>query len=217
MAERESESLFWHSSTSQIFGTRLNCHQSSRQDLERISTNISVSHRVMFWPAVSPLVLSSNENAASDLRFLATVGSPWLLQKDLSRHAGSLPCDENAPCYRLQSGAVVFSDLSVQQVDTYSAAYFNTFNRLFPLLEADHFMDKVVARLLSEGYKDDDPEGVLALLVFALGHLAHDGVLQYSTRTGAEGHSGFRGGTIERPSGLSLFNEARRRLGFITT
>ena len=171
----------------------------------------------MLWPAVSPLVLTGNEHAASGLHNLATEGSPWLIQKDLSRHAGSLPCDEVAHCYQLQSGAVVFSDLSLQKVDTYSAAYFNTFDRLFPVLDVDHFMDKVVARLLTQDYREDDPEGVLALFVFALGHLANDGVLRHPTRTVSEGYIEFRGDTIGRPSGLTLFNEARRRLGLIAT
>jgi hypothetical protein len=79
----------------------------------------------------------------------------------------------------------------VQQVGTYSAAYFDTFNRLFPLLDSDLFMDGIVARLLHQGYRDDDPEGVLALLVFALGRLAHDGVLQDPTSIGLDGNSRF--------------------------
>jgi hypothetical protein len=181
------------------------------------STNISVSHRVMLWPAVLPRLLPIKEETALNLHFLATIGSPWLLEKDLSRHTENLPCVEFAPYYRLRNGAVMFSDLSVQQVNTYSAAYFNTYNRLFPLLDADLFMDKVIAKLLRQGYKDGDPDSVLALLVIALGRLAHDGVLQHSTPAGRDEHSRFRGGTIERPFGLDLFNEARRRLGLLTT
>lgn len=38
------------------------------------------------------------------------------------------------------------------------------------------FLDEVVARLLREGYRDDDPESVIALLVFALSQLAINGV-----------------------------------------
>jgi hypothetical protein len=185
------------------------------QDDDKAPNNISVSHMILLWPAVHTLMLSGSNDPASDLRFLATIGSPWLLEKDASRHTENLPCDETVPYYRLQSGAVIFSNLSVQQVDTYSAAYFNTFNKLFPLLDSDLFMDGVVARLLHQGYRDDDPESVLALLVFALGCLAHEGILRDATQIGLNGNSGLRGGKITRPPGLGLFNEARRRLGLI--
>lgn len=47
---------------------------------------------------------------------------------------------------------------------------------LLPLLDPDIFMDRVVARLLREGYQDNDPESVLALTVFALGQLAIESV-----------------------------------------
>jgi hypothetical protein len=102
-------------------------------------------------------------------------------------------------------------------VNEYSAAYFKTFNVLLPLLEADVFVDVVVARLLQEGYGDDDPESVLALLVFALGQLATEGVTGEPTRASRDESSGFRGGSIERPPGLGLFNEARRRIGIVNT
>jgi hypothetical protein len=93
----------------------------------------------------------------------------------------------------------------------------SNFNVLLPLLEANMFMDGAVARLLREGYRDDDPESVLALLVFALGQLAIEGVTGYPTRASHDESSGFRGGSIERPSGLGLFNEARRRIGMVST
>jgi hypothetical protein len=127
------------------------------QDENKAPNNVSLSHRIILWPTVYTLTLSGSENLASDLHLLAAIGSPWLLEKDTSRHTENLPCDEDVPCYRLRSGAITFSDLSVQQVGTYSAAYFNTFNRLFPLLDQDLFMDEVVARLLHQGHRDDDP------------------------------------------------------------
>jgi hypothetical protein len=189
-------------------------HQPNQGE-NKAPNNISVSHRIILWPAVYTLMLSGSENPASDLHFLATIGSPWLLKKSALRHTKNLPCDEAVPCYRLQSGAVILSDLSVQQVDAYSAAYFNTFNKLFPLLDPDLFMDGAVARLLDQGYRDDDPESVLALLVFALGRLAHESILQDATQVGLNGNSEFRSGNITRPPELGFFNEARRRLGLI--
>jgi hypothetical protein len=43
---------------------------------------------------------------------------------------------------------------------------------MFPLLILDDFMSNTVARVLRHGYRDDDPESIVALLVFALGQLA---------------------------------------------
>lgn len=78
------------------------------------------------------------------------------------------------------------------------------------------FVDEVVARLLRQGYRDDDPESVIALLVFALGQLAIDGVIGHPTRVSQYESSGFRSGSIEKPLGLGLFNEAWRRIGMVS-
>lgn len=131
--------------------------------------------------------------------------------------AGNLPCDKNKHFSKLASGCVLFPELSIEQVESYSVAYFNTFNRLFPLLDRDLFLDGVLARLSCQGYRDDDPESVLALLVCALGQLAREGAHEPSASTVHGEPSGFRGGTIQRPPGLSLFNQARRRLGIVVS
>jgi hypothetical protein len=134
-----------------------------------------------------------------------------------SKDGGRLPCDNSLLCSTLSPGCVIFPGVTIEQVNEYSAAYFKTFNVLLPLLETNMFMDGIVARLLQEGYKDDDPESVLALLVFALGQLAIEGVTGHPTRVSHDESSGFRGGSIERPPGLGLFNEARRRIGMVNT
>jgi len=102
-------------------------------------------------------------------------------------------------------------------VDEYSSADFNTFNVLLPLLDPDIFMSGAAARLLREGYKDGDLEGVLRLLVFALRQLAIEEVVGRHTSACNHESSGFRGGTIEQPPGSALFNEARRRIGMANT
>lgn len=86
---------------------------------------------------------------------------------------------------------------------------------LLPLLDLDLFMDSTVTRVLREGYRNDDLESVVALLVFALGQLAIEGVTGRPAGGSKDEASGFRGGTIEKPPGLGLFNEARRRIGMI--
>ncbi|KAK4551746.1 hypothetical protein LTR86_010939 [Recurvomyces mirabilis] len=112
---------------------------------------------------------------------------------------------------------VVFLTLSVQQIQELSNAYFNTFNVLLPVLNRETFMNGTVARLLRDGYGDGDSGSVVALLVFALGTVALDGVFERPVSVVNGQPSGFRGGTIDPPPGLALFHEARRRLGFIWT
>jgi hypothetical protein len=188
--------------------------------LERNSqSHISVSHKVLLWPAVICHMWDSGVPAVAskDLQSIARLGSPWLLQREISKHRGKLPCNVRILCSTSNSESVVFPALTVERVDEYSSAYFNTFNVLLPLLDPDIFMSGAVARLLREGYKDDDLEGVLALLVFALGQLAIEGVVGRPTSACNHESSGFRGGTIEQPPGLALFNEARRRIGMANT
>lgn len=78
-------------------------------------------------------------------------------------------------------------------------------------------MNRTVAPLLRDGYADGDPHAVLALLVFALGQVAIEGVFERPLCMIDGRPSGFRGGTAEHPPGLATFNEARRRIGFILT
>jgi hypothetical protein len=185
-------------------------------------THISVSHKVLLWPEVVRHIRESGiaevaAEAISDLQAILKSGSPWLLQRETSEHRVKLPCEITLPFLTTRTGSVFFPGLTIQKVDEYTSAYFRTFNTLSPLLDLDLFMDSVVARLLREGYRDDDPESVLALLVFALGQLAIEGVTGRPTRGTKDESSGFRGGTIEKPPGLGLFNEARRRIGMINT
>jgi hypothetical protein len=185
-------------------------------------SHISVSHKVLLWPEVVRHIKETGiaavaAEAISDLQAILKSGSPWLLQRETSEHRVKLPCNVTLTCSTTSTGSVSFPGLTIQKVDEYTSAYFRTFNMLLPLLDLDLFMDGVVARLLREGYRDDDPESVLALLVFALGQLAIEGVTGRPTRETKDESSGFRGGTIEKPPGLGLFNEARRRIGMINT
>jgi hypothetical protein len=69
-------------------------------------------------------------------------------------------------------------------------------------------MSEVLTRLPQRSHRDDEPEGVLACLAFALGQLAVEGVLEQPTSKHNSECSGFRGGTIDAPLGLDLFNKA---------
>lgn len=175
--------------------------------------HLSVSHKVLLWPGVLRRMHKSGiTEAVSELRYVSMLGTPWLLDKGTSMHLRNLPCDIGLERLAMNTKTAFFPSLTIQKVGEYSAAYFRTFNTMFPLLILDEFMNNTVARVLQHGYRDDDPEGVIALLVFALGQLAMEGA--FNPPAGMDG-STCRG--TERPSGLEIFNEARRRTGVIAT
>jgi hypothetical protein len=177
------------------------------------SPHLSVSHKVLLWPKVSHCIHESGiTDAVSELQYISMLGTPWLLEKD-TKHLRNLPCSVGLERLATDTRFAFFPSLTIQKVDEYSAAYFSTFNTMFPLLILDDFMDNIVARVLRHGCRDDDPGSVIALLVFALGQLALEGA--FDPPAGMD--SSACHGTAERPSGLEIFNEARRRTGMIAT
>jgi hypothetical protein len=181
---------------------------------KKSSPHSSVSHQVLLWPEVLRRIHESCiTEAVSELGYFLMLGTPWLLEKDKSKHLRNLPCDVGLEFLPTNTRSAFFPSLTIQKAGEYSAAYFSTFNTTFPLLILDDFMNNIVARVLRHGYRDDDPESVVALLVFALGQLAMEGA--FNSPAGMDGSA--RCGTAERPSGLEIFNEARRRTGMIAT
>ncbi|KAK3676216.1 hypothetical protein LTR78_003966 [Recurvomyces mirabilis] len=187
--------------------------------------HLTVPHKIMLWPGIYIHLLNSGISAASDLQYVLQEGTPWFIKREMSKHPDPLPSDVGLPCFTMATGNteqsratnVVFPTLGVQQIQELSDAYFNTFNVLYPVLNRETFMNGTVAKLLRDGYGDGDSASVLALLVFALGAVAVDGVFERPVSVVNGQPSGFRGGTVDHPPGLALFNEARRRLGFIWT
>ena len=109
-----------------------------------------------------------------------------------------------------------FNGLTVDNIQRLTDAYFNTFNIINPILNRDAFVSDIVGPMIRTGYADGDASACLALLVFALGQVAIDGVFGAPISSDNNGvPSGIRGGTATEPPGLELFNEARRRIGFI--
>lgn len=72
------------------------------------------------------------------------------------------------------------------------------------------FESDTLAKVISEGF-DGDVDSVIALMIFCLGEVAIDGL----SGSPISERSGVRGGSISRPPGLALFNEARKCLGFV--
>ena len=195
------------------------------RELQQSYQHLTVPHKVILWPSIYIHLINSGIQATSDLQYVLQEGTPWFIRQEFAKHPNTLPYDVALPQYALNanlreqgfSSKVAFPTLTIQLIQELCEAYFNTFNVLFPLLNRDAFMNATVAPLLREGYADGDPNAVLALLVFALGQVAIEGVFNRPISTIDGKPSGFRGGTIDKPPGLAIFNEARRRLGFVST
>lgn len=193
-------------------------------ELQRSYQHLTVAHKIVLWPSIYIHLVNSGIKAASDLQHVLQDGTPWFLRLEMAKHPVPLPGEPRLPYYAINarsheqgfSSDVNFPSLTIQHIQERCEAYFNTFNILLPLLNKDSFMNDTVAPLLREGYRDGDNRAVLALLVFALGEVALDGVFQQPIASSNGRPSGFRGGTAETPPGLAIFNEARRRSGFVT-
>jgi hypothetical protein len=109
---------------------------------------------------------------------------------------------------------VTFPDLDYNTMHGLATSYFDTFNLIYPFMDRQNFISDTLTKVHSEGF-NGDADSVIALLVFALGELARQGI-RGDPIEGYNGRpSGLRGGTLEKPPGLGLFNEARSRLGYV--
>lgn len=193
--------------------------QNFPRELQRSYQHLTVAHKILLWPAVYLHILNSGVAAASDLQYVLQDGTPWFIQLELAKHSETLPWDTEMRTYPItqpSSGEIRlgFSRLTMDVAQRLTDAYFNTFNILFPILDRESFMTDIVGSVVRNGYADGDPDACLALLVFALGQVAIDGVYSSPISSYNGSPSGLRGGTANKPPGLDLFNEARRRVGF---
>lgn len=158
-----------------------------------------------------------------DLKLLAQDGSAFLVH--MQRDLPPLPLDEKmaqVPFLGMQtqasrsSGAsrVTFPTMNKDYMTRLATAYFDTFNFLYPFMDRQNFISDTLTKVCSEGF-DDDVDSVTSLLVMALGEVAIQGSQAVSVERINGRPSGVRGGSIHRPPGLGLFNEARRRMGFL--
>jgi hypothetical protein len=185
----------------------------------------SGSLKMVTWPAIQQLLLQSLPSNIGDLKSLDQEGSAFLI--GLGEGLAALPLDDTLqgrPFVGMQSQAtrsfggtrMAFPTLTRDIMHRLATVYFDTFNLYYPILDRQNFISDALTRVHSEGF-DGDTDSVIALLVFALGELAIEGsdgnpIEVYKGRS-----SGVRGGTAIKPPGLALFNEARKRIGFVLT
>lgn len=152
-------------------------------------------------------------------------GPAFIIQ--MQRGVPILPADEGlqeTPFVGMQSQAtrayggarVVFPSLTRDAMHRLATAYFDTFNFLYPFMDRQIFLSETLTKVYTEGF-NGDADSIVALLVFALGELAIEGSRGQPISEEDGRVSGVRGGTALKPPGLKLFNEARKRMGFVLT
>ncbi|QDS74774.1 hypothetical protein FKW77_001659 [Venturia effusa] len=184
--------------------------------------HLTAPHKVLLWPRVYEFLRKSGAEHQEMLKLLDKEGTPWLLHLELEKHKEILPCDTylaSAPALGLMAPPlrVKFDVLNEELMLKCMDSYFNTYNVLYPLLVREDFDRNIFSDVVANGFGYGDANSVIALLVFSLGKMGYDGVWGDSIDDTNGRSSGIRGGSASRPPGLDLFNEARKRLGFIAT
>ncbi|KAH6854643.1 hypothetical protein B0I37DRAFT_362683 [Chaetomium sp. MPI-CAGE-AT-0009] len=185
---------------------------------------VSSVHQMLKWPALQQL-FASVQLPNIDLSVLEREGPASMVALRQSAIDGP-PANPSTPVGRgsgislhgsvtIQS-PITISDLNWETMQTLSKAYFDSFNLLCPVLNRHPFMSETLPTLFNRGF-DDSMTSTIAFLVFALGEVALAGYEGSPIHTYNGRASGIKGGTKDRPPGLDLFNEARRRMGFNLT
>lgn len=194
-------------------------------ELQQGYHHLTVPHKVILWPSIYISLINSGIGATSDLQYVLQEGTPWFIRQEMASHKDLLDPEPGLTAFVLDGRPVVsgqltrfaFSGLTIQRIQELCEAYFNSFNVLAPLLNKETFMADTMSSILRDGFADGDSKTVLCLFVIALGQVALEGVFERPIGMVNGAPSGFRGGSVHKPPGLEIFNEARRRVGFVAT
>ena len=183
---------------------------------------VSSVHQMLGWPVVRQLLDAYNTKPGFDPDLPETDGTTTVLglryQQPLPayttpediNHIHGLP-DPGAASFPITAAA-----LNWETMEQLSRAYFDSFNFLYPILDRESFVSEIMVSVVNNGFDEGMPS-TIAFLVFALGEVAVAGLQGLPLHLYNHTPSGFRGGTVDHPPGLALFNEARRRMGFHLT
>lgn len=179
--------------------------------------------KMLEWPAVRQMFESLGQKPQSPLAEYALTSAPRGLQDSNI----SLPVDgvqvigipsNNTLRVPLQlAGSQPGMNLNQPSIDwdtmqRLSKAYFDGFNFLYPIIDRQWFNSSALPSIINEGFQEG-AISALVLLVFALGEVALTTsavpIAAYKGRP-----SGVKGGTADRPPGITFFNEGRKRMGF---
>ncbi|KPM41607.1 hypothetical protein AK830_g4991 [Neonectria ditissima] len=181
--------------------------------------------KVLEWPAIRQMLDNLEQKPRSPLDELDTSALPEGLRNSMV----SLPTDgfqqidvSNSNVTQEHLKFPGSSNLSTNPpsiewdaMQRLSKGYFDFFNFLYPLMNRQWFNSNILASIINAGFQEGSAS-TLALLVFALGEVALSAL--EAPNTAREGRpSGIKGGTAERPPGITYFNEARKSMGFALT
>ena len=180
---------------------------------------------MLTWPAIQQLVFQALPANIGDWKSLEQDGPAFITW--MQEGTPKLAMDENLqgePFLAMQSQAsriaggarTTFPHLTRDIMHQLATAYFDTFNLIYPFMDRQNFISDTLTKVHTEGF-NGDPDSVIALLIFALGEVAIEGSRGNPIEVYKGRPSGVRGGTAPKPPGLALFNEARKRIGFVFT
>jgi hypothetical protein len=180
---------------------------------------------MLTWPAIQQLLFQAFPANIEDLKSLEQDGPAFITR--MQEWTPKLAMDESlqdepflgmhSQASRIAGGArTTFPQLTRDTMHQLASAYFDTFNLIYPFMDRQNFFSDTLEKVDTEGF-DGDPDSVTALLIFALGQVAIEGSRGNPIEVYKGRPSGVRGGTAPKPPGLALFNEARKRIGFVFT
>jgi hypothetical protein len=207
------------------FSSHRRSQQTSTSGRSQPYRHSPAAHKILTWPAIQQMLLHYLPTNIGDLKTLEPDGTALVVR--VSKGFPTFALDEGLqeqPFLGMQTqstrnagGArVTFPNLTMENMDRLATSYFNTFNLLYPFMDRQNFFLDILAKVQSEGFSGDT-DSVIALLIFALGELAIQGSRGDPVDVENGRRSGVRGGSLSRPPGLSYFNEALKRIGFVLT
>lgn len=146
---------------------------------DRGDHEVTAPHYVLCWPSTMRILEDLRPESKNDLLMLSERGMPWLLERTLVKpvqvhhdwevtsQAIIEPVEGNN-----EGQQQVKRDWDIASIRGSSRAYFNSFNMLRPIPDSDDFLQEIEKRFLKGGFIDGEIEGVLLLLVSALGQVA---------------------------------------------
>ena len=185
----------------------------------------SAAHKMLTWPAIQEVLFEALPANMGDLKSLEQDGPGFITR--IQEGTPKLALDvglQDMPFLTLHSQAsrivgearTTFPHLTQDTLHQLATAYFDTFNLIYPFMDRQDFISNTLTKVHTEGF-NGDPDSVIALLIFALGEIAIEGSRGDSTEVYKRHPSDVRGGIPPQPAGLALFNEARKRIGFVLT
>ncbi|KAK3498664.1 hypothetical protein B0T13DRAFT_272890 [Neurospora crassa] len=177
---------------------------------------VSAVHQMLAWPAIQGHLATIQPKCPNrNLKSVATNGPAMALGAHIPMDHTIPISVQNGEDYNLGpvSAPISAFGLDWDIMQTLSKAYFDTINLLHPILDRHTFLTQTLPTLFKNGI-DHRPQSTIAFLVFALGEVALGNYRGAPINAHGGRPSGMRGGSKSHPPGITLFNEARKRLGF---